>query len=128
VTRLPPWHYRRDEVPHADTLARWRKRAYELAKEAGANTACGICKRPMDQWGHLHIRHPRSHGNARTRLLCTPCAELMLQLIDVLEWFGACDHLPAEDFDSERPREEEDDDGSITDEAAHTGREILPDA
>jgi hypothetical protein len=46
----------------------------------------------------LSLRHPRSYGNSRHRKVCRTCAELLLTLIDVLEWFGASDELPIEHY------------------------------
>ena len=94
--RYPPWHYPRDRMPHRHTLKLWRQRAAKMARAAGAPKACGICKRPMRQWGQLKLRHPRSYGKSRLRHLCISCANLVIHMLDVLEWHGAQDHLPPE--------------------------------
>ena len=96
--RQPPWYYPRDKIPHARTLRRWRKLATQMAKAVGAPMACGICKRPLRQWGRLTIRHPRSYGKSRNRNICTACTNLIIHMVDVLEWHGAEDHLSPESF------------------------------
>ena len=96
--RLPPWYYRKDQMPSSWSLSNWRKIANELARKMGGRAACGLCKRPLKQWGLLSVKHPRSRGSRRNRRICTACANLMIHLIDVLEWFGASDNLPPEDF------------------------------
>lgn len=96
--RKPPWHYDREDMPTKWTLRRWRRVAMRLARKVGAKRACHFCKRPMNQWGTLAARHPRSYGNQRVRIMCTACANLILHMLDILEWFGAEDHLPAEEW------------------------------
>jgi len=101
VRRYPPWHYPRSNMPHRRTLRRWRKLANDLARAVGAPMACGICKRPLRQWGKVIIRHPRSYGRSRVRKICTACSNLIIHMIDVLEWHGAQDHLAPEEWHGE---------------------------
>jgi len=96
VARKPPWSYHRDEVPNRFTLAAWRRVASRIAREKGALTACGICKRPLHSYGRFMLKHPMSHGKSRQRKICTICADLLVTLLDILEWHGASDNLPAE--------------------------------
>ena len=95
---LPPWHYPRKRMPSTWTLKQWRKRALELAKRVGAPRACQVCKRPMRQWGFVSVKHPRSYGKKRSRAVCIACANLVIHLLDILEWHGAEDHMPTEDW------------------------------
>lgn len=97
--RLPPWHYSRDRMPSTWTLRQWRLRALELAKEKGAPRACQLCKRPMRQWGLIRLKHPRSYGNERKRIVCIACANLLIHMLDVLEWHGAEEHMPPEEWE-----------------------------
>jgi len=96
VARRPPWDYTREEIPSRFTLASWRRVAVRLAKEKGALTACGICKRPLHSYGRFMLKHPRSLGKSRKRKICIICADLLTTMLDVLEWHGASDNLPAE--------------------------------
>lgn len=105
-SREHPWRYPRDVVPSRWTLASWRRAAGRLARRLGFRRACGLCKRPMAQFGWLQIKHPRSLGKTRHRRICTPCAEILIQLMDVLEWYGACDHLPPDVWRPEPTPEE----------------------
>lgn len=105
--RLPPWLYPRDELPKRWTLRHWRRIAARRARAAGAKRACGICKRPLHAWGFISLKHPRSYGKTRRRDLCTNCAELLIHMLDVLEWFGACDGLAPEDWEGFEPRPED---------------------
>ena len=96
MARRPPWQYRPDEIPDRFVLARWRRAATKRAKAAGAQFACGICKRPLHSYGRLTLKHPMSMGKSRQRKLCRVCADLLTHVLDVLEWYGASDNLPAE--------------------------------
>jgi len=60
----------------------------------------------MRAWGRLFLVHPRSEGKSRRRYVCTSCAELLITMLDVLEWYGACDHLPPEVWRPEPTPEE----------------------
>ena len=97
--RMPPWKYPKKVLPRYDTLGRWRTIARRLARERGARTACDLCKRPLHHYGQLRIRHPRSRGRSRNRTVCAPCATILIHLVDILEWSGACDHLPTEHWE-----------------------------
>jgi hypothetical protein len=37
-----------------------------------------------------------SKGKSRQRKICRICADLLVHVLDVLEWYGASDNLPAE--------------------------------
>lgn len=93
--RMPPWHYPRDWLPSWWTLADWRKRARDLAQSIGAKTSCDLCKRPTNAWGMVALCHPLINGHNWTRRrTCPNCATLMVHMLQVLEWLGACDNLP----------------------------------
>ena len=94
MSRMPPWCYPRDVIPSRWTLAYWRRAARRLAKKAGCVSSCDICKRPLHQYGWLKLYHPHSRGNLRYRRLCSTCSELLIHMLDVLEWFGASHELP----------------------------------
>ena len=96
MPRKAPWLYPRDTMPSRFTLASWRRVATKRAKSLGAPFACGICKRPLHSYGRLMLKHPMSHGKSRQRKICRICADLLITLLDVLEWYGAADNLPAE--------------------------------
>lgn len=96
--RFNLWKYDTGQLPHRKTLERWRKRARKLARTRGATTACDLCKRPLNRWGGLFIRHPYSYGKSRKRRTCKSCTDLVMLLVDVMEWKGASDHLPPEVF------------------------------
>ncbi len=96
MARKPPWFHKPDTLPDRFVLARWRRVATRRAKAVGAPFACGICKRPLHSYGRLMLKHPMSHGKSRQRKICRICADLLVTLLDVLEWYGASDNLPAE--------------------------------
>lgn len=101
MARLLPWEYPKDKLPSRWTLRRWRDVANKLARARGAKRACSICKRPINQWGMLRIKHPRTYGKSRYRTLCSSCATVINTMLDVLEWYGASQNMPAETW---RPR------------------------
>ena len=96
MPRPLPWTYHRSQIPDRFVLARWRRVAARIAREKGALTACGICKRPLHSYGRLMLKHPMSHGKSRKRKICRICADLLTTFLDVMEWYGASDNLPAE--------------------------------
>lgn len=90
----PPWHYARDTMPGRILLREWRVRAQEMARKLGYRTACGLCKRPVMRWGTVIVNHPVAWGWWRERKICYHCANLIIHMMDLLEWKGASENTP----------------------------------
>lgn len=102
---LPPWKYPHDTIPSRWTLRDWRRKALEMARKAGFLMCCGICKRPVRSWGFIHFRHPASYGKTRHRKICRTCANLVIHMLDVLEWHLSCENLPETLTEGKRPED-----------------------
>lgn len=99
-----PWRcYKVNErTPGVPTLREWRVKARQRAKEAGAYTACDLCKRPIQRehrFGRIGIRPAKAwRSMLRVRVICHGCYLVIRAMLDDMEARGAKDHLPPEDY------------------------------